>query len=345
MTQQLNSAKAENKQAIIKDITTLLQRQQREIQKLNTIVDKNNRLAETNAIIQLKSIYSKIYIETDNPKRYLSFSKTIGNDSSIEKNENHLFAKRHTLLHLKSNSVCTWIPKVGCTNMRYSIPLSNGAISTPADIEWVHNNNDSFAASNKELLNADYTFVILRNPFKRLISFYLDKLCHDDPNESDKSYSVAKQRFHATDSTSFSDFIETLWEDAELINSDIHVRRQTDFLIYNKYDDYFCLENYKPAVERIFEMTGLQIIDTRGMGSGKTTHKHTESSEIDYTTKSSEISKLLKIGKKPIPKNMYSDELCKKVGVLFQADIMLYLDKIKGSEEEMNYWLNKSIQS
>ena len=288
--------------------------------------------------------YAQTFADKLTSKRSLSFSKTIGNDISIDKNEDHLFAKQHTLIHLKSNSVCTWIPKVGCTNMRYSIPLANGAISTADDIEWVHNNNNSFTADNKELLKANYTFVVLRNPYKRLLSFFLDKLCHKDPHKSDRSYSVAQERFKANESTSFKDFVETLWQEPELLNSDIHVRRQTDFLIYNEYDDYFCLENYTQVVEKVFKMAGLKIVDTRGMGSGNTTHKHVETSDIDYTTKSSDIGKLLKMGKKPNPINMYSDELCRKVGVLFQPDIALYLDKIEDPAEEMGYWLSKSFQ-
>ena len=350
MTQQLNSSKAEHRRALVEDITSLIQRQEqkikyqeKELERLNTMVG-NNSLAEANAIRQLKNIYSREYIEKNTSERCLSFSKTIGDDSSIEKNEDHLFAKQHTLVHLKSNSVCTWIPKVGCTNMRYSIPLANGAISTQADIEWVHNNNNSFTADNKELLAANYTFVVIRNPFKRLVSFYLDKLCHEDPHESDKSYSVAKELFKASDSTSFLDFVNTLWQEPELINADIHVKRQTDFLIYNKYDDYFSLENYEQAIEKIFNTTGLKVIDTRGMGSGNTTHKLIESEDINYTTTASEIGRLMKIGKKPNIKNMYSDEICKMVSVLLLPDILLYLDKIKDSGQEMNYWITRIIQ-
>ena len=140
------------------------------------------------------------------------------------------------------------------------------------------------------------------------------------------------------------DFVKTLWREPELINSDIHVKRQIDFLIYNKYDDYFSLENYGEAIDKIYQKTGLKVVDTRGMGSGKTTQKLTESSNIDYTTKSSEISKLMEIGEKPNIKNMYSDELCRMVGTLYLPDILMYLDKIKGSDQEMSYWMNKTIQ-
>jgi len=348
MTQHNDFAQKTSNKTLVKEVADLLEKQQKEINKqrreLESRTDESNQLAAANATRLLKAAYVQKFVDKQKSKRSLSFSKTIGNDVSIEKNEDHLFAKRHTLVHFKSNSVCTWIPKVGCTNMRYSIPLANGAISTPEDIDWVHNNNDSFQGSNQELLNANYAFVVLRNPYKRLLSFYLDKLCHNDPNQSDKSYSHAQNKFNTNESTSFKDFVRILWRDPELINADIHVKRQTDFLVYNQYDDYFCLEDYKNAVSKVFDTTGLEVIDTRGMGSGNTTHKHQESADIDYTWKASEIGRLLQIGHKPNIKNMYSDEMCKLVGSLFLTDIMLYLEKIKGSEKEMNYWISRSIQ-
>ena len=342
MTNKIPITQKTSNQDLVNDITGLLLRQQEEIQQLKQ--QTGNQLAEVNALRQLKLLHSQFYVGDGKQIPSLSFAKTTGTNISIDKNKAHLFAKEHTLLHLQSNSVCTWIPKVGCTNMRYSIPLANGAISTPEDIEWVHSNNNSFTADNKELLKANYAFVVLRNPFKRLVSFFLDKLCHDDPNLSDKSYSVAKKLFKASESTSFLDFVKTLWLEPELINADIHVKPQTDFLIYNKYSDYFCLENYEQAIAKIFEKIGLKVIDTRGMGSGNTTYRLVENNDITYNTKSSEISALLKIGQKPNIKNMYSDEICKMVGVLFLPDIILYLNEVENSKNEMSYWMNRIIQ-
>ena len=80
------------------------------------------------------------------------------------------------------------------------------------------------------------------------------------------------------------------------------------------------------------------------MGSGNTTHNHIESEDINYDTGASEIGKLMKIGKKPNIKNMYSDEICRMVSVLFLPDILLYLEKINDSGEEMNYWITRIIQ-
>ena len=332
---------------IAKSLTALNTIQEQQLQSIKNIIKSRctNELAEANAIRQLNALYSDLYINNEKPTRFLSFSKTLGKNISIENNKDHLFAKKHTLIHYESNSICTWIPKIGCTNIRYSIPLANGAISTPKDIEWVHNNNNSFSADNKELLKADYTFVFLRNPFNRLVSFFLDKLCHNDPNESDKSYSNAQKIFRASEHTCFQDFVELLWLEPELINADIHTRRQSDFLVYNKYDDYFSLENYSLATKKVYQSTGLKILDTRNMGSGNTTHSFLESADITYETKTSDINTLMKSSKKPNTKNMYSDKMCRMVGILFLPDILLYLKEVENSESEMNYWISKIIYS
>ena len=131
----------------------------------------------------------------------------------------------------------------------------------------------------------------------------------------------------------------------ELINADIHTRRQSDFLVYNKYDDYFSLENYSLATKKVYQSTGLKILDTRSMGSGNTTHSFLESADITYETNTSDINTLMQSGKKPNTKNMYSDEMCKMVGILFLPDILLYLKEVENSESEMNYWISKIIYS
>ena len=119
--------------------------------------------------------YRKISNTQDNT---LTFSKSFNNPNSLEKNDEHEFSRKHTLIHLKSNSICTWIPKNSCSSIRFSFAVANGAISNINDIDWIHKNNYSFSANNKELLIANYAFVILRNPFKRLLSYYCDKLCN-----------------------------------------------------------------------------------------------------------------------------------------------------------------------
>ena len=165
----------------------------------------------------------------------LIFSKSFNNPSAIEKNEEHEFARRHTLVHLKSNSICTWIPKNSCSSLRFSIAKANGAISGIEDIDWIHKNNSSFTASNKELLMADYTFVVLRNPFKRLLSFYCDKLCNTGSDPNDQSYEVTQSIMGTNSETTFADFVEILWHKPSLKKVNEHIQDQCDFLIYKNY--------------------------------------------------------------------------------------------------------------
>lgn len=313
------------------------------IKELASILKENNHnlLAMINALKYFKNLYSHCYLSKENNDRTLSFRHTIGSKISIEKNQDHFFAKKHTLIHLKSNSVCTWIPKVGCSNIRYSIAKANGAIANLDDILWIHSNNNSFCADNKELLKASYTYVFLRNPFKRLLSFFLDKMCHKDPNEIDKSYSAAQKKFNASDSSSFEDFVKLLWLNPSLIHDDIHTKPQNDFLIYNKYDNYFCLENYKHATEMIFEKTGLEIIDTRSESSIHTTLNLEESDQINYQTTTLLIKEFLKNRKKPIIANMYTKEMCHIVGTLYMNDIQIYSREVENAQSEMRYWITR----
>jgi hypothetical protein len=134
---------------------------------------------------------------------------------------------KHTIF----NSNCKWL------------------ISGYSDIEWIHSNNNSLGASNNELLNANYTFSILRNPFKRLLSYYLDKIVHynnhKEQNENDTSYNHANILFKSDRDPSFQDFVDTLWKKPNLLNNDIHTKKQCDFMVFKKYDDYSHLKNTK----------------------------------------------------------------------------------------------------
>ena len=269
----------------------------------------------------------------------LILSKLLGNPQAIEKNEEHEFARKHTLVSLKRNSVCTWIPKNSCSTLRYSIALANGAISGINDIDWIHKNNYSFNANNKELLTADYTFVILRNPFKRLLSFYCDKLCNQGNDNNDRSYEVAKSTMGTNPSTTFAEFVQILWQNPSLKKANEHIQDQCDFLIYKNYHDYLPLENYKETALTIQEKTGISLKDVRPFNSIHTSYGCTDLVELMHDTPGELIGSAMAQSKKPTAENMYNPDLIKKVGSLYISDILLYLKAIKNSEEEMDYWL------
>ena len=277
----------------------------------------------------------------DEDNRSLTFSKSFGNPDKIEKNEEHEFARRHTLVHLKSNSICTWIPKNSCSSLRYSIAVSNGAITGIGDIDWIHKNNSSFTASNKELLTANYSFVILRNPFKRLLSFYCDKLCNTGKNANDKSYEVTKSLMGTDSKTTFADFVEILWRNSSLKKANEHTQDQCDFLIYRKYHDYFALEQYKSAATGIQARTGLTLEDVRPYNTIHTSYGCSESDELSYETPAELIGKALAESRKAKAEHMYNSEMIKKVGSLYLSDILMYLKTVDNSEEEMGPWLRE----
>ena len=275
--------------------------------------------------------------------RKLSLLRTKGTLSNLKGNQNHDFAIKHTLVHYKSNSVGTWIPKNGCSNLRYSVSKENGAISNIEEIEWIHRNNDCFNASTKEALQADYTFTILRNPFKRLLSFFLDKLCHLQQDQSEGSYKHAQEVFHFASENSFSDFINYIWEDPNSIYNDEHTRPQCDFLLYQKYDDYFALEDIKDANQKIYEKTGLQIDDVRDKNSIFTSKGCEYSQDITNMTQANKIKDLLETNKIPVIENMYTNDMIKKVATLYLQDILLYCNEIQSDVPELGYWIQRAI--
>ena len=130
-------------------------------------ISNDNKLALRTTESCLKSINISALSRqlSDKNERKLSFLTTKGDLSNLRGNPNHTFAMQHTNVHYKSGSVCTWIPKNGCSNIRYSFSKENGAITNIEEIEWIHRNNDCFNASTKEALQATYSFIILRNPF------------------------------------------------------------------------------------------------------------------------------------------------------------------------------------
>ena len=269
--------------------------------------------------------------------------KTKGNSSNLQGNKENKFAIKHTSIHYKSNSVCTWIPKNGCSNLRYSIAKQNGGIANIDEIAWIHKNNDSFNTTTREALQADYTYVILRNPFKRLMSFFLDKLCHQQNNQSDGSYDHAFKVFDFTGNLSFSDFVDYIWENPDSIRCDEHTTPQCDFLLYRRYDSYFAMEKIKEVNQKIEEKTGILIEDIRDRNSIFTTKGCEYSPDITSTTKADDIRIYLDNNKAPIIENMYTISMIKKVAALYLQDILLYCNNIQEGGKEMDYWINRAI--
>ena len=279
--------------------------------------------------------------ENEEKTRCLILSKTFGDHSELKNNQSHNFAKDHTIIHPQSNTICTWIPKNACSSIRFSFAKANGLIRSKDDIQWIHMNNQSFNADNKELMNADYTFVILRDPFERILSYFLDKICHpNNDNDHDKSYGYAKRLFRTDEDTSFESFIESIYTQPKRILDDIHTTPQCNFLIYENYDDYFSIENIEKAKSTILSKTGIQLEDTREFNGIHTSKGLSISESFGPQTTIHHIRNNLDSGLKPISKNMFTQEIIKKISLIYLGDIIIYESVISEGRKKMSKWLS-----
>ncbi len=103
--------------------------------------------------------------------------KYAGSDyGRLRDNRKHQVAAAHALKIYKSGSIYTFIPKNACSTMRLSLAIANCCIADASSFEWIHENNETFRANLEDMVCAAYTFVILRDPFARLASYFLDKV-------------------------------------------------------------------------------------------------------------------------------------------------------------------------
>lgn len=314
---------------------------------LNSYIKINNQKylsnAAKNAAAYFRDVADNRQIGGDN-ERQLRFSKTLGSTQSMEQNNAHRFAQKRTIMHIKSKTICTWIPKIACSNLRYSIALDNGIISSDNDIKWIHNNNNSIYPSNSELLQAQYSFVILRNPFKRLLSYFLDKICHNSSNAgNDGSYRQARDIFNMSSEDTFEKFVSKIWENPELVGIDEHTLPQCNFLIYTKYHDYFQFERFSELQESLEKKIGLKIVDVRDFNSIHTCKGFESSASLNARTTIEELNHKLKEGIKPKALNMFTNEMITRIGTVYFNDILLYLQNFKHSQEELDIWIHRML--
>jgi hypothetical protein len=182
-----------------------------------------------------------------------------------------------------------------------------------------------------EAINIDYSFIILRCPFKRLASVFLDKFVAKEPETW--TYRELLGRSFNLNELTFRDFVLSLSQ-SSVLNSNIHWRPQSDFILYKEYSDYFSLENFDHAVKTLQHKIGLEVIDARNLTEHDTRHFELVNDKCHSNTAAFDIAIMKRNGQCPSHEALYDRGLYEHVRQLYSADISFYKDKF-GAQQLM----------
>lgn len=244
----------------------------------------------------------------------------------MKSNHQHAQALRHALMNYRANAIYSYIPKNACTAMRYSLAIENGCIEGSSQFNWIHLNNDTFIASNREALLASFTFVILRCPFRRVYSAFMDKFVNMDI-QSWEIHNASQRAIHPHD-IRFVDFISML-KKPRLLNLNHHWRPQWTFLLFKEYDAYYSVEDFATLVRDLEERIDFTVYDIRGLTghSIKAFDKIDDGAAYDKMT-AFDILRMKREGKLPSEKAMFTNEMIAAVSEIYKQDIELYKSRI-----------------
>jgi len=158
--------------------------------------------------------------------------------------------KQHLYLE-DSNSVVTFIQKNACTAINASVAVANGTVPSADKFNWgiVGQVNH---ATPEQIENADYRFVFLRDPLKRLMSAFYDQVITKKPPHRKINIDL-----------DFDSFVSYL-DQHEALRLDIHWTPQADFLLPD-YDAMFDIGNLEYANNQLKSAINFQVADIRGM--------------------------------------------------------------------------------
>ncbi len=248
----------------------------------------------------------------------------------LKHNPAYQFARAHAFAVYPQRAIYTFIPKNACSTLRFSVAVANGFLTPEADVNWIHANNDAFVASQEYLATCDYAFVVLRCPFRRVASAYLDKIVGGErhlrgvlsPAQRGFYRAFGRQRLaRKIQSLSFEAFLTRIAGQAPE-EMDDHWRPQKDFLLYRRYDDYFSLETFGSARQTL-EARGFRVLDTRGKLRHGTSHL--DRAQGDYARVPGHVIHREKAtGRVPEVQSLYSATAIGLVRSIYAADIALY---------------------
>ncbi len=253
-------------------------------------------------------------------RRFRYASSSMG---ALRGNMRHGFAARFAWSVYSSDAMYSIIPKNACSSLRFSIAIENGCIRGAEDYLWLGANFETFNPTLRELARAAYTFVVLRDPFARLASCFLDKFVAKKPPLWEYLTLTGRLQKHAG-ALCFAEFVAGLKE-AGVLRGNIHWRPQADFLVYEDYDDVFAVERFADAVPVIERRAGFKVIDTRRITDHGIDSLALLPDDRDFSSCTIDrLAELRQGGEVPHPKSLYASESVALVRSLYAEDLGLY---------------------
>jgi len=214
--------------------------------------------------------------------------------------------------------------------MRYSVAIANGLINKHSDIKWIKNNHTTFSPDLRSQVLSDYTFILLRCPFSRLASAFLDKIVkwpHLYFNGKQKrGYIKSKLDNLSLSLVTFEKFVLKLYKNDNFLRSNAHWRPQIDFLLFNDYDDYFCVEEMEVVVKTLKHKINFEVVDARHITKHGIDQHQRIRTENGFLLTTFEILEQKTRNMVVQPKSLFSARLVELISEIYADDIQLYLD-------------------
>lgn len=246
-----------------------------------------------------------------------------GTVDGLAHNAAHRLATQHALVHYATGAIFTFIPKNACTSLRVSLAMANGVIAAPEEWTWVHNNNATFSATLADLARAPISVVILRCPFRRLASAFLDKIVSRMP-EFWTLHRKSRDMIDP-DRLTFRGFVEWIGKPG-FLRADLHWRPQVDFLVYRQYDKVFAFERLSDFDAFFADVTGQSFVDARPLSGHATSVTAPLTGDGFADMPLAELAWMKFQGQLPRPIDLYDAALVATVRRLYADDIALYHD-------------------
>ena len=251
-------------------------------------------------------------------------------DCRLSDNIDHVFAKSHALNVYKKNAIYSYIPKNACSTLRLSLAVENGII-TDVDSQhgWIHQNNATFCADLRDLVNAEYSFIILRCPYKRIASTFLDKFV-GVTNLSVRFVESQYTDFNILD-MNFVRFLKNVKRQADR-SRDHHWRTQKAFWVFQEYSDVFSVERFDEASEVLSSKGILNVVDARRYTNHSVQSLQSDLRDCFSRTSIRILNNMKRKNQLPLYENLYCDEAKALVESIYMEDFEIY-EKYFGKED------------